>query len=420
MLKLAPRSRISTLSRLSTGLGLSVVFSFLLAACGSPELTPTPTVPPTPSTAGATADEREAWQIEWDDLIVAAREEGELLIVGGGATIVYRPVFKYFGDKFGIEVRSSGGSSRQIVDRVLAERSVGRYTIDLFISGLSTSTERLIPNGVLQPIAPLLFLPEVNDLSNWYGNRRVYVDPDKKYVISFSASAGNVLINATLNTNNISADEARTIRSVWDFLNTDWNIVSTPITRGGPAGSYTTLWWHPDTGPAFVEAWMRHPNITWMAEPRAIQTGLIRGTYDADIMTASVGGETQALIDAGAPIIEIENVPGVAENWTDAVVLSGTQSRDIMSAVDNPLHPNAQKLFVNWWLSKEGQTQMHVLTTARRPDQSLRTDVTEMGNSEPARRRIEGRRYTFLEDTPGYDPIKSLDDMKRLWTEIHG
>ena len=418
MLKLGPRSRVRTLSRLTTaGLGLSVVFSLLLAACGSPE--PTPTAPPTPTTAGV-PDDREAWEIEWDELAAAAREEGELVMVGGGAVIAYRPLWKYFGDKFGVEIQSSGGSSRQIVDRVLAERSVGRYTIDLFIAGLGTSTERLIPNGALQPIEPLLFLPDVIDLSNWLGNRRIFVDPDKKYIISYAASAGNVLGRATINTNAISEDEARTIHSVWDYLKTDWSIVSSPVTSAGVSGSYTNLWWHPDAGPEFVEAWFRHPNITWLSDPRTILTGVIRGTWDARITAESSGGGTQELIEAGAPIAAIEDIPGVQENWTDAVILRGQASREIVSAVANPPHPNAQKLLLNWWLSHEGQTQRHLLVTASVPSQSLRTDVTEMGRVLPAEQRKEGVEYAFLEETPGYDALKGLDDMRALWREIHG
>ncbi len=413
---LGPRRRMRTLSRLaSTALGLSVVFSLLLAACGSPE--PTPTAPATPTAVGA-VDDREAWEIEWDELVAAAREEGELVMVGGGAVVAYRPLWKYFGDKFGVEIQSSGGSSRQIVDRILAERSVGRYTIDFFISGLGTSTERLIPNGVLQPIAPLLFLPEVNDLSNWLDNRRIYVDPDQKYVISYAASAGNVLGRARINTNAISQDEARTIHSVWDYLETDWNIVSSPITSAGVSGSYTNLWWHPDAGPEFVEAWFRHPNITWLTDPRTILTGVITGTWDAAITAESSSSGTRELIAAGAPLAAIEDIPGVQENWTDAVILRGQASREIVSAMADPPHPNAQKLLLNWWLSKEGQTQRHLLITASDPSQSLRTDVTEMGNVLPAEQRKEGVKYAFLEETPGYDALKGLDDMRTLWAEI--
>ena len=122
----------------------------LLAACGSPD----PTATPQPVDDPAAPDTREAWEVQWDELQVKAREEGELVIIGGSAAVVYRPLFKFFGDKYGVNVRSSGGSSRQLVDRILAERNAGRYTIDLFISGLGTSLERLVPNGVLQPIEP--------------------------------------------------------------------------------------------------------------------------------------------------------------------------------------------------------------------------------------------------------------------------
>ena len=90
----------------------------LLAACGSPD----PTATPQPVDDPTAPDTREAWEVQWDELQVKAREEGELVIIGGSAAVVYRPLFKFFGDKYGVKVRSSGGSSRQLVDRILAER----------------------------------------------------------------------------------------------------------------------------------------------------------------------------------------------------------------------------------------------------------------------------------------------------------
>ena len=389
----------------------------LLAACGSPDPTSTPVAP----AGGADApDTREAWEVQWDELQVKAREEGELVIIGGSAAVVYRPLFKFFGDKYGIKVRSSGGSSRELVDRILAERNAGRFTIDLFISGLGTSLERLVPNGVLQPVERLLFLPDVIDLSNWEGNRRRFVDPGGEYIISYAATAGSGIEASWYNTNLLTTEDVRSISSVWDYLDKDWRFVTTPPAAGlGAGGGWTSRWWAPDVGPEWVEAWIRNPNVTWLTDARAIQDGVVRGSFDLEIMTAGVGGEFERLQELAAPIANIDQDPIIRDQWRDINFMSGTASGDIVSAVDRPLNPNAQQLLLNWWLSHEGQTQRHILTTDRNPSPTLRDDVTEWGNTLPEERREPGKEYAFIEDTPGYDPVQGLEDMAALWDSIH-
>lgn len=58
-------------------------------------------------------------------------------------------------------------------------------------------------------------------------------------------------------------------------------------------------------------------------------------------------------------------------------------------------HPNAARLFVNWFLSQEGQTIMHTLSQAgvSPPDPTLRVDVTEFGRTLASERRTRGATY---------------------------
>ena len=99
-----------------------------LSACGSADPTPTPipaveTVTPTPAMMGFDA--------EWQALIAAAQAEGTLVV--GGPT--NEQVVREFGERFGIEVRISPGSGFEITDRLLAEQSVRRYTMDTMWNG---------------------------------------------------------------------------------------------------------------------------------------------------------------------------------------------------------------------------------------------------------------------------------------------
>ena len=59
------------------------------------------------------------------------------------------------------------------------------------------------------------------------------------------------------------------------------------------------------------------------------------------------------------------------------VVGGSGASNNIMVANKRP-HPNAAKLFLNWFLSKEGKMITQTMSD-RTPDQSFRVDVTERG-----------------------------------------
>ena len=53
---------------------------------------------------------------EWDETLAKAKEEGKFVaVLGGGASRNYRPIFKYFEDKFGIRtVVSTGGGQEPV------------------------------------------------------------------------------------------------------------------------------------------------------------------------------------------------------------------------------------------------------------------------------------------------------------------
>ena len=115
--------------------------ALLLAACGAdPTATPTsaPTATPRPEQPAATPtpDAAALFEAEWEALIKAAQEEGQLsLVFGGNAGRNYRPVANFFGEKFGIQMIIATGSGSAGVNRVLAEQTTGRYLVDACMGG---------------------------------------------------------------------------------------------------------------------------------------------------------------------------------------------------------------------------------------------------------------------------------------------
>jgi ABC-type Fe3+ transport system substrate-binding protein len=70
-----------------------------------------------------------------------------------------------------------------------------------------------------------------------------------------------------------------------------------------------------------------------------------------------------------------------------------------ISVFASPPHPNTAKLFVNWFLSKEGQTLTHTLIPAI-DRQSLRTDIP-IGEVVSEQQRVPGKEYAFPDADPG-------------------
>ena len=75
-----------------------------------------------------------------------------------------------------------------------------------------------------------------------------------------------------------------------------------------------------------------------------------------------------------------------------------------------PPHPNAARVFVNWLLSREGQTALQrAANMLNNSEESLRTDIPkDMVRSEV--RRIDGVKYIFV-DKPEYMDMAPIQDI---------
>ena len=68
-----------------------------------------------------------------------------------------------FSKKFNIKVEVSTGNATDTVNRVLAERKAGKFTVDVALISSRENQQRLVPSESVVPITPLLFHPEVVD-----------------------------------------------------------------------------------------------------------------------------------------------------------------------------------------------------------------------------------------------------------------
>ena len=376
----------------------------LLAACGSDDPTATPTPRPADTSPAPTSDAtgapdtpaKAAWEIEWEETVVKAQEEGELsLAMSSGTTREFRPVYKAFQDEFSIRMILSGGSGRQSAERILAERAVGLYTVDIVQAGATTSLQRLLPNDVLAPVEPLLFRADILDKSVWLENRFWWADPQHKYVFVYGASHNNPGI--TINTDLINEDD---IKSYWDILDPKYNglHVSGDLADAGGSSTFHFLFGHPDLGPEFLTRYALETDLTVINSARIAASWIVEGTKAIGMHLGSAFSTlTDDLEKRGSPLKQL----------TDPMIEGSSLSisgRSQIMVLNNAPHPNAQKLFINWMLSPTGQLAIQHIDSPNYDIDSLRIDIPKDMVAEADRRRV-GVQYISAATDPEYQAL---------------
>jgi ABC-type Fe3+ transport system substrate-binding protein len=308
---------------------------------------------------------------EWQDLVEAAKAEGSVSVIAGGNTPrSLRPVIPKFEEKYGIEVNYQTGSGRQHAERILAERNLGSYTVDVWMGGANTPLTRLMPNGALAPIKGnnVLLDPEVTDTSNWFQGQHFYTDPEHKYIFTWGASPSQVVV---INTDMVDPEE---IQSYHDLLNPKWKgkMVSTSPGATGSGATTAPMVLNEKIGLKWFERLASEMNVTIIRDQRQGAEWVAVGRYPIGLFGMS--SEADKLAEEGFPI----------QSWLPAMEEGEalTASAANIMLMDKAPNPNAAKLFINWALTQE--TQKDFINASARMD-SLRVDVSNEGVLPPYR-----------------------------------
>ena len=384
----------------SKGIGLlmmvGMTMALLLGSCGSEEPTAEPTATPEPPAAAPTATV-DPFEAAWSALIAAAQAEGELVItMGGSAGRAFRPIAAVFEERFGITPTIATGSGSTHVNRVLSERTAGRYLVDVMYGGASSVNARLIPANALGPIADLFIHPDVTDQSLWFGGKHWYADPEQKFIFTFAARGGPTNLSMRYNTDLVSQEDVDAFSSVFDYLDPKWagKIVARPPTGG--TGTYYLAYVHPDIGPSWIDAFVAPEfGVTFSDDAPFIIDGIAKGKFHIAIGVGGAGRDLDSLASLGAPVAAIH------QDFKEGGAMTASSAIHLMTTPTKPPNPNAAKLWVNWWLTKEAQTLMHTISEAD-VEPTLREDVTDWGRTLEEDRKVPGEAYYFFTSDPEF------------------
>jgi iron(III) transport system substrate-binding protein len=339
------------------------------------ESAPKPAAPAAPASGAA---------VSLDSLVGPAKTDGDVVIfMGRAGSRQLRDAVAEFEKKYGVKATAVVGSGTENAEKVLAERDTGIYTGDIWMGGLTTMGSRLVPKGVLDPVAPYLVIPEVTDKSLWWRNRYHYGDLDQQRIFLFAASPNAML---SYNTNIVKPDE---ITSWMDLLDPKWKgkIVARDVTAAGTGSALANFYFHPQLGPEWVRRLFTEQEVVITKDGRQGAEWLALGKYPLYFIQG--GNDPRELKDQGMPVEEI--VKPLKEGAFLASGGTGT-----IGIFNKAAHPNAAKLFANWWLSKEGQ----LTAMSQNPeDESLREDISK-DSVLPQYRRVPNTDYMYLDADP--------------------
>jgi len=315
----------------------------------------------TAADAASTKEIPAVWRAEWAATVVAAKKEGKIVVYGIPGVDVDKLFREYFEAAFpGIKVESV--PDRDATERIVAERRAGKFIPDVYL-GAASSDEfaSLRAQGIFQPLRPLLILPEVLDESSWFAGKLWFIDKEEKYSFVYAVAVGTLI---AVNTNVIKPHE---ITSYTQLVDPRWRgkIVSNDIIRGSSGtggGLIKFLYLHPNLGPNFLKKLFGEMDVTLSRDMRQMIDWLGQGRFAIALFPAWTDTEKAGRI--GLPVAMV-NPKRMKEGYP---VVSGRRTVMILNRAP---HPNAAKVFVNWLLSRAGQSGVESVLTYP----SLRVDT---------------------------------------------
>jgi iron(III) transport system substrate-binding protein len=282
------------------------------------------------------------------EIEAAARKEARLVVYASAGHILppdQQAISEVMAQKYGITVEwTPVGGARDYAPRILAEHRTKRPAADIVMGGPTSTIEEFAPRGIVQAI----LAPSTLQEGVWRLNPARDRPQQRDWLFLFFSLTPSFIINTDM------VRPGEEPKSYQDLLNRKWK---GKITVESPG--------HGGSGVGWFRATYRTLGLDYMRK------------LAGQVALARVGAEVPDSVARGQYAIGIS--PTVARSRE--VIRQGAQVRFVMareggliteqgmSLLSNAPHPNAAKVFIEWFYTKEGQTiysQSHSSISIRR------------------------------------------------------
>ncbi len=319
----------------------------LLQACASGPAAPAAT----PAVKSATTD--------WDRILEAARAEGSVTVNTFPGSANQQALSAFTRAYPDIKLEQTTLVSSGLAPRILQERQAGIYTWDVIHQPTTTSLQVLKPAGVLDPIKPTILRPDVTDDKAWRDGFAAGFKMTNDAELCYQST----LVRAQslmIDTEQVGVDD---VKSAQDLLDPKWKgrIVCTDTRISGSTFFPFTL-----ARLKYGDDWMRR--FFEEQDPVIINDG-------AQISQLLARGNFPIAIGAIWTVLQDFRKQGIATSIKQINLpdfdAAGPSTNGTLWLVNKAPHPNAARVYINWFLSNEGQENWTTVTA----DNSRRLDV---------------------------------------------
>jgi iron(III) transport system substrate-binding protein len=339
------------------------------------------------------AEAKPSWQTTWENTVAAAKKEGRLNFYVGryGSEKLLNEFRKEFPE---IKIVGTNGAGNSLGTRIVSEARAGNVVADLYSGGAVTNFEILYKGKTLDSLKSALILPEVLDQSKWYGGKHCFNDPEQEHVFIYIANPTSASIYY-----NTSLVNPKDFKSFWDLVQAKWKgkFVSQEPSGTGIGPSLQFFYYHPELGPEFLRKLFVDQQPVYSRDRRQMTDWLAQGKYALCLGCR----DAEKANKQGLPVNDMDMV-----DWKEgAHISSGGGS---LGLIKGGPHPNAAKVFINWFLSRRGQIALQKYEDLYNedPPNSRRIDIPK--DMLPSTSRlVEGRRYFDFSD-PKYSDMTPI------------
>ena len=280
---------------------------------------------------------RAAFPAEWEKIVDLARKEGKVVVSLPASNELRAAIERSFEKRYGVDVEPVVGRASAVVRKMVDESKAGIRYVDVHMGGSESIITGMLPEGILEPVEPLMLLPEVKDPKQWWAGH-VWVDSAKRFAYGSLAHQTESL---WLNTQMMKADEIRSFDDLLDDRLKDKIGMLDPRTPGSGASMWSYL--REIKGEGYLKRLVGQ-KLALSRDQRVLAEILAKGKL------ALVVGLTYysyaPFVKAGLPVASLPTPK-------EGVYVSGGSGHLVV--LKNAPHPHATRLFVNWFLSREGQ-----------------------------------------------------------------
>jgi iron(III) transport system substrate-binding protein len=316
--------------------------------------------------AGLLADVPARADADWDKVVASAKQEGQVIVwgeVGATRRAFWKDAFEKENPGITVDLFQTPRAIERD-SRYQREREAGIASVDLFVGGSAGVIGRIKPLGYLQPIRPFM-KPEILDDKVWMLGAPLWLDHEKEYML---ISDYQTAIQAAVN----SSVGEKDLQSWEDLLDPKYDgkiVMGDPRSSGPSFAMGLFIYYETHLGADFFRRFFAHGRVVFQPDTQQAVEWIDSGRMLVGLGPNAV--QVATVQELGGKIRTISSLK--AKGKPVAFVLSSDGILILTKLGETkPLpHPNATKVYINWFYSKAGQQAM--VNTLKEP--SYRKDV---------------------------------------------